>query len=255
MRRDNTQHAMTPFPLTYLFCLICLFFLSAPSLAQSLRGSSRSMDRQVRSAHQHDFTFLRTSGDVRRFVAQGYLVAVRPNRDFTLHHVSFPYSRPEVKLFVHRLATQYRGACGEKLVVTSLTRPTTRQPPNASRRSVHPTGMALDLRRPRNRKCRRWLEGVLLNLEGKGVLEATYESRPPHYHVALFPGPYARYVSRLDSTGLAPETHISYRVTRGDTLWEIARRYGTSVRSIQRSNALGSSSIYPGQVLKLPRGG
>ena len=37
--------------------------------------------------------------------------------------VSFPFARPEVELFVQRLSGQYRRACGEQLVVTSLTRP------------------------------------------------------------------------------------------------------------------------------------
>jgi hypothetical protein len=212
------------------------------------------MDRQVRSAQQHDFSYLRNPSDVRRFVSKGYLVRVRPNRDFDLHHVSFPYARPEVGLFVQRLASQYRRACGEKLVVTSLTRPKTRQPANASRRSVHPTGMALDLRRPRNRTCRRWIESTLLDLEAEGVLEATYESRPPHYHIALFPRPYASYVAGLNSRR-QNGVRATHRVARGDTLWDIARRYGTSVRSLQRNNSLRSSSIYPGQVLKLSRGG
>ena len=63
-----------------------------------------------------------------------------------------------MKLFIERLARQYRGATGEKLVVTSLTRPTREQPGNASRYSVHPCGMAVDFRRPWGRKARRWLE-------------------------------------------------------------------------------------------------
>src|SRR5690606_40092741 len=91
----------------------------------------------------------------------------------------------------------YQAACGEKLVVTSLVRPTTRQPRNAADRSVHPTGMAMDLRRSNKASCRRWLERVLLQLEARGVLEATRENRPPHYHVALFPRPYVQYVAAL----------------------------------------------------------
>ena len=82
-------------------------------------------------------------------------------------------------------------------MVTSLTRPLSRQPRNASSRSVHPTGMALDVRRSNSRSCRSWLESVLLSLEGSGVLEATRESYPPHYHIAVYPQPYARYVDNL----------------------------------------------------------
>jgi hypothetical protein len=66
---------------------------------------------------------------------------------------------------------------------------------NASAISVHPTGMAIDLRRSDSSGCRQWLETVLLDLEGKGVIEATREQYPPHYHVAVFPNPYLQYVA------------------------------------------------------------
>ncbi len=54
--------------------------------------------------------------------------------------------------------------------------------------------MAVDFRISNNAKARAWLEGVLLNLEGKGLLDVTRERRPPHYHVALFPDAYRTYV-------------------------------------------------------------
>ncbi len=218
--------------------------------AASLRGSRGSVSRQNQQARRHDFTFIRTPTQVRRFVANGWLVEVRANRDFELHQVSYPYARPEVKLFIERLARQYRAACGEKLVVTSLTRPLTRQPHNASPRSVHPTGMALDLRRSSSGRCRRWLEGTLLYLEGRGVLEAARERWPPHYHVALYPKPYAAYVASL---GNGPGTG-QYKVRRGDTLYAIARRHAVSVSLVKRVNGLRSDRIYPGQVLKVPAG-
>ena len=41
-----------------------------------------------------------------------------------LDRVNTYRARPEVALFIRRLAAQYRAACGEQLVVTSLTRPT-----------------------------------------------------------------------------------------------------------------------------------
>ncbi len=215
--------------------------------AASLGGSRSSVSQQNYQARRHEFTFIRTPTQVRQFVTNGWLVPVRGNGDYALHAVSFPYARPEVKLFVERLAQQYRASCGEQLVVTSLTRPTNRQPRNASPLSVHPTGMAIDLRRSWKYACRRWLESTLLYLEGRGVLEAARERRPPHYHVALYPRPYAAYVANLGN-----EERGEYYVVHGDTLYSIARRHATTVGMVKQANGLRNDRIYPGQVLKLP---
>jgi hypothetical protein len=241
---------------TALLILGILVFLPHTLEAQSLRGSSASLDRQARAARTHDFTYIESPGQLERFVNAGYLVQVRPNRDFDLHGVSYPYTRPETKTFILRLSSQYRRACGEKLVVTSMTRPLSRQPRNASDRSVHPTGMAIDVRRSNSRACRSWLEDVLLSLEASGVLEATRESYPPHYHIAVFPQPYARYVenitSRQAATRMASADVLEYRVRRGDSLWDIAKSHGTTVDRLRQENNLRGSRIYAGQLLKVP---
>lgn len=225
--------------------------------AQSLRGSRASMDRQNRQANAHDFTFLRDGKHVGRFVRAGLLVPLRGNRDYVLKDVSYPYARPEVKLFAERLAAQFRDACGEQLVVTSLTRPRAGQPYNASPRSVHPTGMAIDLRRHNKPSCRSWLERVLLSLEKQGVLEAAAEKNPPHYHVALFPRPYADHVRAVagrarSNRGTEFTDVVAYKVNRRDTLWRIAQSHGTTPDSIKSKNGLTSTKIYPGQVLQVP---
>ena len=76
-------------------------------------------------------------------------------------------------------------------------RPQNRQPANAASNSVHPAGMAVDLRIPDRGRCRSWLEQTLLSLEGSGVLDVTRERWPPHYHVAVFTTPYQNYVAAL----------------------------------------------------------
>lgn len=230
--------------------------------AQSLRGSYLSMTRQNEIARDHDYTFLRDGTQVRRFVRSGFLVPIETNDDFVVHRVSYPYARLEVSTFIHRLASQYRAACGERLVVTSLTRPLAGQPRNASSRSVHPAGMAVDLRVPSNGTCRSWLERTLLSLESQGVLDATRERRPPHFHVAVFPSRYARYVEArggsllpTPSPALAERVvsqRTAYRVRRGDTLWGIARRHGVTVEVLRAENELRGSRIVAGQVLQVP---
>ncbi|MFP3940466.1 MAG: DUF5715 family protein [Thermoanaerobaculia bacterium] len=260
----RTRHSITALQLRCLqagaaFAALLAFLAAAfPSHGQSLRGTRAALDRQNRQAHRHDFTYLQSPDQVYRFVTLGHLVPVEGNGDYEVKQgTSFPYARPEVKLFLERLGRQYKAACREELVVTSLTRPTTRQPRNASPRSVHPTGMALDLRRSWSRRCRGWLESVLLALEHRGVLEANRERSPPHYHVALFPRPYAEYVAQIQARGIdeaeeATSRVARYVVRRGDTLWRIAHRHDTSVDRIRAANAIPANTIRPGQVLDIP---
>jgi len=44
----------------------------------------------------------------------------------------------------------------------------------------------------------------------------------------------------------------SHTVHRGDSLWDIARRYGTTIKKIQSCNKLKGTSLKVGQILKLP---
>ena len=222
----------------------------------SLLGSAASLDKQNKQAERHDFTYLHESSQLKRFVRAGLLVRVNNDASFRLKDVSFPYIRPEVKLFIERLSRQYQRACGEQLVITSLTRTLSHQPRNASPRSVHPTGMALDLRRPTNANCRDWLENILLYLEEQSVLEATRERSPPHYHVAIFTEDYAEYVHRITKQRGEPDNSTisgrNYTVRPKDTVWRIARQHGTTPTVILQANKLPSSAIYPGQTLKIP---
>lgn len=238
----------------------CILLVPAAVAGQSLAGSPASLTIQNRVARQHNFSYLRTPREVMRFVEQGYLVKVEPNEYFTFGAISFPYARPEVKLFIERLSVQYMAACGERLTITSLVRPEARQPRNASSRSVHPTGMAIDIRRSRSRLCQTWIEDTLLGLEKSEVLEATRERHPAHYHVAVFPRPYAAYVASLEAQGftldrLAAQIRrddVRYTVKRGDSLWTIARNYGLTVDALRQANNMDGSQIFAGQVLMIP---
>jgi len=193
---------------------------AAPAAAQSLYGSHESMVRQNLVAQQHDYAYLRTTQEVVQSIGSGILVAVHGNDDFQLANgeVSFPYARPEVKTFLEQLSSAYHAACGEPLVVTSLVRPISRQPWNASPISVHPTGMAVDLRRSDRHGCRQWLESTLLALEGQGMIEATRERWPPHYHVAVFPDPLLLPGPIGDPKGVVRVAALA--VAHGETLSE-----------------------------------
>lgn len=167
---------------------------AASADAQSLRGSQASVRRMHRYATAHELQFHRSSKTVQSAAATGKLVRLRPTADMDVASISHPYVRPTTSLFIRRLAAQYRSACGQRLVVTGATRPLSVRLANGSPRSVHPTGIALDLRRPKG-KCLTWLRNSLLSLERKGVIEATEERRPPHFHVVVFEVPYRQYLA------------------------------------------------------------
>ncbi len=263
-------------PVLYLALVLLTSAASALS-AQSaaLRGSREKMVRQSSIADSSEYPLLQTAEDVEQYAQLGVLVVVEPTADLQLAKVSFAVTRPEVRTFVRRLARQYHDACGQPLVVTSLTRPLDEQPNNASELSVHPAGMAVDIRPPSRRSCRRWLERKLLSLQDEGVLDATRERKPAHYHVAVYA---QRYLAMLEQTGgvgddAAPAVAAppdatatarslasadrqarseTYRVQRGDTLRRIAARHGISVALLKRANRIRGSRIAPGQVLRIP---
>ncbi|HVX39726.1 MAG TPA: DUF5715 family protein [Gemmatimonadaceae bacterium] len=231
-----------------------------PCSAQSLRGSKASVNRMYRHARAEGLPFYETTRGVRAAAAAGTLVRLTPNADFSLHQVSFPYVRPATRTFVERLAVEYHAQCGKPMEVTSAVRPESRQPENSVARSVHPTGIAVDLHKPTTGACLRWLRGTLLSLEGDGTIEVTEEFNPPHFHVAVYPTPYKRYVAQLEgesrpAASAAATSVATYRVRTGDTLWDIARAHDTTVAAIRSLNHLESSVIQPGDKLLVPTGG
>jgi LysM repeat protein len=241
--------------------------------AQSLKGSPTSIENQYRAAQSYGFTFVSTARAVKE-LSPGQLVRVSPDQHMELHDVSYPYAVRGTKLFLDRLSVQYHSVCGEKLTVTSLLRPRDRQPANSVAHSVHPTGMAVDLRIPSKQQCRTWLENTLLSLERDKVLDVTRERYPPHYHVAVFVRNYETRVAAMtgsDSvntahavaggqTEAAPKpTYVasSYRyvVRRGDTLSEIAARNRVRVAQLRAVNGLRGNLINIGQKLRIPTTG
>jgi LysM repeat protein len=135
-------------------------------------------------AVSNDLDFFRTSKSLYESVKDKELVLLPITMDLTLDDVSYPFVLPRTRDVVNVFAKNYRAACGERLVVTSAARPRSEQPRNASPQSVHPTGMAVDFRKPSG-TCLTFLRAELVRLERQGVLEATEEKHPVHFHVAV----------------------------------------------------------------------
>ena len=142
--------------------------------------------------------------------------------------------------------------------MTSATRPRSMRLRNSVPESVHPTGMAIDLRKPTRGSCLRWLRETLLAIEGEGAIDATEERRPPHFHVAVFPRQYSAYVAARGggrkSSGGSRSARTTYRVREGDSLWTIARRHGVTVARIKEANGMRASHLAVGQTIVIPGG-
>lgn len=177
----------------------------------NLRGSKASIAKMHTFATRHRYEFFRTASDVDSAVARGRLVALTGSASYEVSAaVGFAYSTPEARAFVEQLAPHFVAKCGEPMVVTSATRPESRQPRNASEHSVHPTGIAIDLRRPAAGPCLNWLRDTLSTLEENGHIEVTEERRPPHFHIAVLAEPGSAPIPGLihvlvmsDSSGAA----------------------------------------------------
>ncbi len=187
--KHSTRLAVISFLSTSLFAAL------QPAAAQSLRGSHASVNLMYRRAVRGGLNFYETTTEVRRAVVRGELVRLNGNAHYVVANVRMPYVRPETRSFVTDLALHYHRACGVPMVITSATRPMSRRLANSSSLSVHPTGIAVDLRKPSGR-CLTWLRRTLIAAERRGAIEATEERRPPHFHVAVLPSAYAKVASR-----------------------------------------------------------
>ena len=241
-------------------------------------------------AVRNDLEFYSTSKGVYESVRDKELVLISVTMDLTLEKVRYPFVLPRTLDVLNMFAKKYREACGERLVVTSAARPRREQPRNASPQSVHPTGMAVDFRRPTG-ECLTYMRGQLLALEKLGILEATEERHPVHFHVAVLQrGSFAPATSVASATATqapatpsepapaavvatdsasgtvelptksaepaaksaekAPGKARTYVVRKGDNLSVIAKRFGLTVSRLKSLNGLKSSSLRPGQKLK-----
>jgi uncharacterized protein YcbK (DUF882 family) len=205
---------------------------------QVLRGSPSSVDLMYNTAHVRDLQFLRTPADIYEATKTGALQLISVTRDLELNRVQYPFVLPNTLRFADSLAKAYHRECGERIVVTSGARAVDKQPRNASPKSVHPTGMAIDFRKPRTPACLEWLRLTLANLEKAGVIEATEEKHPPHFHVAVL---HQR-----------PAPHI--QMAAGDVALPQKAASSTPARSKKTAPAQGSAKRTAASASKSSRG-
>ncbi|MGZ8455576.1 MAG: DUF5715 family protein [Gemmatirosa sp.] len=194
-QHSSVRPLRSPVARRLLAC--ALFLAAAPALpgaadaslgAQTLRGSRAAVDRAFHTAKRRELPFVRSRREVERRARVGDYVRLSASRNVRLKGVTTPYVRPLTRSFLSTFAARYRKSCGDALVVTSAMRPTSMHLVNSTQKSVHPTGMALDLRAPGG-SCRNWMRKELLAYEKRGVVDATEERRPAHFHVVVYRAP------------------------------------------------------------------
>ena len=255
---------------------------------EALRGSKASVEKMYDFAQSHRFQFYLTPTTLDNAIAAGKLVPLTGDENYELTRgVGFSYATVEAREFITQFAPQYLAACGTPLTVTSAARPMSRQPRNANPHSVHPTGIAVDIRRPYPGPCLTWVRNALAQLEAQGYVEATEEHHPVHLHLAVLRAPGAKFklpdltngirVARqvlpeasvvaassngdvsLTAARSAPDSDSRgrvYLVRQGDTLWDVAQKTGYSVKELAAANKRSPKSVLrPGTILKLPEPG
>ena len=186
MRHPPPRRAERPARAPGLALALALLLPAASLRAQvTLRGSTRSVERAHATAVARGLPFHRSRATIERGARGGAYVRLVNTATYRLRGVGVPYVLPSTHALLGELAARYRRQCGERLVVTSGMRLTISRLINSTPKSVHPTGLAFDLRAPRGR-CRGWIRRELLALERSGVVDATEERFPPHLHVVVY---------------------------------------------------------------------
>ncbi len=175
-----------------LLILALAWSLAMSASAASLKGSRTSMERQNAEATVSELSFIENDAQLESMVRNGYLVPLPTTVGLSIDprlDAKWQYVRPWTARFLVHLGVDFHKEFGKSLQINSAVRTVERQeelreknrnaaPPNGERRSVHPTGAAIDIAKlGRSGREVRWLARRLLQLERDGLIEATEERR------------------------------------------------------------------------------
>ena len=153
-----------------------------------------------RYAKDSGYEFAATKERLLELVKEGTLVELEETESLKFNNVSRPYALPVVAEFVYRIADQYNYGqrCGP-LWLNGAARDIAFQQTlgNGSAKSVHPTGMPIDLKSTGHTpRCRDWLENTLLEIEAAKRIDFTKERSPAHYHISVATHEYEAWLKR-----------------------------------------------------------
>lgn len=166
-------------------------------------GEVSSSQQQLGYAQKQQLPFMATEAEYQTRISSGYFI--RLESPFMEVHARRPYALPSTVVFVAELAREYYDeGCG-LLVVKDALRLTSERPSNGSLYSVHPAGMAVDIRTKYiPTECADWLRTYISQKEAEGKVDGTQEWKPEHLHVVVpieARGPSLQSQTTIASTG------------------------------------------------------
>jgi hypothetical protein len=157
-------------------------------------GEFSTSQRQLEYAQARGIPLMNTEEEYQSSVRSGRFVRLtHPNLE--VNEQTRPHVLPATAQFIYEVAEQFgRADCG-RLRVNGAGRLTSERPTNGSRDSVHPAGMALDLRVINlSERCYAVLSELLHEAERERRADVTREWEPEHFHVVVIPEQTARRV-------------------------------------------------------------
>lgn len=147
-------------------------------------GEVTTSQQQYEYASSHQLIYMTSDEEYQARIGSGYFELLQG--PYLIVLAKRPYVLPSTAKFVNQLAADYFVfGCG-KLVVTSAGRLSTERPSNGSIYSVHPFGLAVDLRtRFIPTECADWLRSYVSAKEASQEVDGTQEHHPEHLHVVV----------------------------------------------------------------------
>lgn len=156
-----------------------------PAAEVSLVGGCQTSSLQQHSyALKQNLTFVTSAAEYQTLIAQGHFVRLKGPHLQVL--AKRPYALPSTVSFMQEMSAAYQATgCGQ-VVVKDAVRLMSERPPNGSWYSVHPAGMAIDIRiRYIAPECADWLRMYVRQKEAAGAVDGTHELHPEHLHIVV----------------------------------------------------------------------
>ena len=147
-------------------------------------GCQTTSEQQMQYAKGRQIPLMTTVAQYEERKATGHFVPFEG--PYLLVLAKRPYALPSTVAFVTQMSVAYNAAGCGKLVVRDALRLTTERPKNGSIHSVHPAGMAIDIRvKYIKSECADWLRSYFRLKEAAGKVDGTHELEPEHLHVVV----------------------------------------------------------------------